>query len=99
MKQPIIANIIVAVLSLTFLGIIGYGQEKPIKKGLKLAFVPKNINNPYNVIETGGSMVACKEMDADGKVVGPSDTSASSQCHQPEHLDQVYAGRTQEARI
>ncbi len=64
---------------LTVLGTVGYGQDKPIKKDLKLAFVPKNINNPYNVIETKGSMDACKEIGAQGKVVGPSDASASSQ--------------------
>ncbi|MBV9275494.1 MAG: rhamnose ABC transporter substrate-binding protein [Verrucomicrobia bacterium] len=54
-------------------------DQKPIKKDLKIAFIPKNINNPYNVIETGGSMAACKEMGIEGKVVGPSDASASSQ--------------------
>jgi rhamnose transport system substrate-binding protein len=54
-------------------------EKKEIKKGLKIAFIPKNINNPYNVIETGGSLAACKEMGIDGKVVGPSDASASSQ--------------------
>jgi rhamnose transport system substrate-binding protein len=54
-------------------------EKKEIKKGLKIAFIPKNINNPYNVIETGGSLAACKEMGIEGKVVGPSDASASSQ--------------------
>ena len=54
-------------------------EKKEIKKGLKIAFIPKNINNPYNVIETGGSLEACKEMGIEGKVVGPSDASASSQ--------------------
>jgi rhamnose transport system substrate-binding protein len=54
-------------------------EKKEIKKGLKIAFIPKNINNPYNVIETGGSLAACKDMGIEGKVVGPSDASASSQ--------------------
>lgn len=54
-------------------------EKKEIKKGLKIAFIPKNINNPYNVIETGGSLAACKELGIEGKVVGPSDASASSQ--------------------
>jgi rhamnose transport system substrate-binding protein len=79
MKQRPIANIATVVFSLAFLTATSYGQDKPIKKDLKLAFVPKNINNPYNVIETGGSMEASKEMGAEGKVVGPSDPSASSQ--------------------
>ena len=79
MKQSTIVHITAVIFSLTLLGAPGYSQDKPIKKDLKLAFVPKNINNPYNVIETGGSMDACKDMGAEGKVVGPSDPSASSQ--------------------
>ncbi len=79
MKQRSIAIATTIVCALILLGSAGYGQDKPIKKDLKLAFVPKNINNPYNVIETGGSIEASKEMGADGKVVGPSDPSASSQ--------------------
>jgi rhamnose transport system substrate-binding protein len=71
--------VIAAVCSLTFLGTVASGQDKPIKKDLKLAFLPKNINNPYNVIETKGSLDACKEIGAQGKVVGPSDAAASSQ--------------------
>ena len=66
-------------LSLTVTATLSHGEEKPIKKGLKLAFLPKNINNPYNVIETKGSLEACKEIGADGKVVGPSEAGASSQ--------------------
>jgi rhamnose transport system substrate-binding protein len=79
MKQSIVTEIAALILSLTVLGTAGYTADQPIKKGLKIAFVPKNINNPYNVIETGGSLAACKEMGVDGKVVGPSDPSASSQ--------------------
>jgi rhamnose transport system substrate-binding protein len=70
----------IAILSsLPFLAANTYAQDKPIKKDLKLAFLPKNINNPYNVIETKGSLDACKEIGAQGKVVGPSDAAASSQ--------------------
>src|ERR1700720_2784195 len=79
MTKTSLITTIAVVCSLTFLGTVGDSQEKPIKKDLKLAFVPKNINNPYNVIETGGSMAACKDMSAEGKVVGPSDPAASSQ--------------------
>jgi rhamnose transport system substrate-binding protein len=70
----------IAILSsLPFLALNAFAQDKPIKKDLKLAFLPKNINNPYNVIETKGSLDACKEIGAQGKVVGPSDAAASSQ--------------------
>lgn len=50
-----------------------------IKKGLKITLLPKNINNPYNVIETKGGLDAAKEIGAVAKVVGPSDAGASSQ--------------------
>ncbi|CAN7669465.1 rhamnose ABC transporter substrate-binding protein [Trinickia sp. LjRoot230] len=50
-----------------------------IKAGLKIAFIPKQINNPYEVIADNGGMDAIKEFKGDGKVVGPSDAGASSQ--------------------
>ncbi len=50
-----------------------------VKEGLKIAFVPKQINNPYEVIADNGGMDAIKEFKGDGKVVGPSDAGASSQ--------------------
>jgi rhamnose transport system substrate-binding protein len=74
-----IATTLVVGLSFAVTTPFSQAQEKPIKKALKLAFVPKNINNPYNVIETRGALDACKELGAEGKVVGPSEASASSQ--------------------
>jgi rhamnose transport system substrate-binding protein len=50
-----------------------------IKDGLKIAFVPKQINNPYEVIADNGGMAAIAEFKGVGKVVGPSDAGASSQ--------------------
>lgn len=50
-----------------------------LKSGLKIAFVPKQINNPYEVIADDGGMAAIKEFGGVGKVVGPSDAGASSQ--------------------
>ncbi|GGP24709.1 rhamnose ABC transporter substrate-binding protein [Silvimonas amylolytica] len=50
-----------------------------IKKDLKIAFLPKQINNPYEVIADNGGLEAIKEMGGVGKVVGPSDAGASSQ--------------------
>ena len=61
------------------MGIAGYAEDKPIKKDLKITGIPKNINNPYMVIQFGGAMEACKEIGAEGKVVGPSETGASAQ--------------------
>ena len=73
------AQTFVAILSLTVSGTVGYGQDKPIEKNLKITCIPKNINNPYMVIQSGGAMDACKELGEDGKVVGPSETGASAQ--------------------
>ncbi|NKJ49015.1 rhamnose ABC transporter substrate-binding protein [Burkholderia sp. SG-MS1] len=64
--------IVAAGVSLT-----AYAAE--IKSGLKIAFVPKQINNPYEVIADDGGMSAIKEFKGEGKVVGPSDAGASSQ--------------------
>src|SRR6516164_8266825 len=74
-----IAQTFVAILSLTVSGTVGYGQDKPIEKNLKITCIPKNINNPYMVIQFGGAIEACKEIGAEGKVVGPSETGASAQ--------------------
>ena len=79
MNPRAFAQTFVAVLSLTGLGTIGYGQDKPIKKDLKITCVPKNINNPYMVTQSNGAMDACKELGEQGKVVGPSETGASAQ--------------------
>jgi rhamnose transport system substrate-binding protein len=58
------------------------GQANPnaaIKKGLKIAFLPKQINNPYFTIADKGGTDAATEFGGTGKEVGPSDASASSQ--------------------
>nr|WP_230944013.1 rhamnose ABC transporter substrate-binding protein [Burkholderia vietnamiensis] len=68
----------VAVCGLLF-GIGGGAGAAGVKDGLKIAFVPKQINNPYEVIADEGGMAAIKEFKGDGKVVGPSDAGASSQ--------------------
>lgn len=76
--RPLIRTLAL-VCSLTLLGTVSYGQEKPIKKDLKITIIPKNINNPYMGIQMGGAMDACKEMGIQGKVEGPSETGASAQ--------------------
>ena len=50
-----------------------------IKKGLKIAFLPKQINNPYFTVADKGGLQAVKQLGGNGKEVGPSDASASSQ--------------------
>ena len=79
MTKNSIMRTIAAVCSVTFLAIVGYAQDKPIKKDLKFTIIPKNINNPYMVIQSGGAMDACKELGIEGKVVGPSEAGASAQ--------------------
>lgn len=49
------------------------------KEGLKFAFLPKQLNNPYTDVEVGGGKVAAEEVKGEYKLVGPNDASASSQ--------------------
>jgi rhamnose transport system substrate-binding protein len=51
----------------------------PIKEGLKVAFLPKEVDNPYEIIMDKGGIEAVAEVKGEGKEVGPSDASASSQ--------------------
>ncbi|MER7370525.1 rhamnose ABC transporter substrate-binding protein [Nonomuraea wenchangensis] len=51
----------------------------PLKQGLKIAFLPKQVNNPYFTIADKGGVDAAGEFGGEGKEVGPSDASASSQ--------------------
>ncbi|GAA4562281.1 rhamnose ABC transporter substrate-binding protein [Planotetraspora kaengkrachanensis] len=51
----------------------------PIKEGLKVAFLPKQINNPYLTILDKAGIDAAAEYKGTAKEVGPSDASASSQ--------------------
>ncbi|WP_407703894.1 rhamnose ABC transporter substrate-binding protein [Streptomyces smaragdinus] len=53
--------------------------DAPLAKGLKLAFLPKQINNPYEKIVDDAGIAAAGEFGADAKEVGPSDAKASSQ--------------------
>jgi len=50
-----------------------------IKQGLKVAFLPKQLNNPYFTVADAGGLAAVKEFGGEGKAVGPSEASASSQ--------------------
>jgi rhamnose transport system substrate-binding protein len=50
-----------------------------LKEGLKIAYLPKQLNNPYSDVETGGGKVAVGELKGEYKLVGPNDASASSQ--------------------
>ncbi|MGC8468888.1 MAG: rhamnose ABC transporter substrate-binding protein, partial [Acetobacteraceae bacterium] len=54
-------------------------EAASFKKGQTIAFLPKQINNPYEVIADNGGLAACKEIGDIGKAVGPSDAGASSQ--------------------
>jgi rhamnose transport system substrate-binding protein len=50
-----------------------------LKEGVKMAFLPKQLNNPYSDIEVSGGQEALKELKGEYKLVGPNDASASSQ--------------------
>src|SRR3954447_1792523 len=49
------------------------------KEGVKMAFLPKQLNNPYSDIEVSGGKEALGELKGTYKLVGPNDASASSQ--------------------
>jgi rhamnose transport system substrate-binding protein len=53
--------------------------DAPMKEGLKITFLPKEIDNPYEVLVDEGGIAAVEELKGEGKEVGPSDASASSQ--------------------
>jgi rhamnose transport system substrate-binding protein len=55
----------------------GGGGE--IKPGLKIAFLPKQVNNPYFTISDKGGIEAVEALGSEAKEVGPSDATASSQ--------------------
>ncbi|MGW4111150.1 rhamnose ABC transporter substrate-binding protein [Actinosynnema sp. NPDC004786] len=51
----------------------------PVEEGLKIAFLPKEVDNPYEIVMDRGGIEAVTEVKGEGKEVGPSDASASSQ--------------------
>ncbi|MCU1686391.1 MAG: rhaS [Amycolatopsis sp.] len=50
-----------------------------IKTGLKIAYLPKQLNNPYSDIEVSGGKKAVDALKGVYKLVGPNEASASSQ--------------------
>jgi rhamnose transport system substrate-binding protein len=55
------------------------GGGGAVKEGLKIAFLPKQINNPYFTISDKGGEEAVAALKGEFKRVGPSDATASSQ--------------------
>jgi rhamnose transport system substrate-binding protein len=55
------------------------GGGAAIKEGLKIAFLPKQVNNPYFTVSDNGGKKAVEELKGDFKRVGPSEATASSQ--------------------
>jgi rhamnose transport system substrate-binding protein len=53
--------------------------QAALKQGLSIAFLPKQVNNPYFTVSDNGGKSAVQEIKGDYKEVGPSDASASSQ--------------------
>jgi rhamnose transport system substrate-binding protein len=53
--------------------------DAPIKEGLNIAFLPKQVNNPYFTVSDNGGKAAVEEVKGKYKEVGPSEASASSQ--------------------
>ena len=53
--------------------------DAEIPQGLKIAFLPKQLNNPYTDIEVAGGKEGVDELGGEYTLVGPNDASASSQ--------------------
>ncbi|MGO1056897.1 rhamnose ABC transporter substrate-binding protein [Crossiella sp. CA198] len=53
--------------------------QAPLRTGLKITYLPKQVNNPYFTVVRGGAENAGKELQAEVKTTGPSDASAASQ--------------------
>ncbi|MFC4640347.1 rhamnose ABC transporter substrate-binding protein [Deinococcus hohokamensis] len=69
-------NVLLAALTLT----LGAALAQPaLQKGITIAFLPKQVNNPYFTTAWKGGQAAIKEFAGVGKQVGPSDAGASSQ--------------------
>ena len=60
-------------------GAASANPQAQLKEGLKIAYLPKQLNNPYSDVETSGGEAAVKELKGEYKKVGPNDASASSQ--------------------
>ncbi|GAA1773721.1 MULTISPECIES: rhamnose ABC transporter substrate-binding protein [Streptomonospora] len=50
-----------------------------IPEGLKISFLPKQLNNPYFTVADSGGKEAVEELGGEFKEVGPSEANASSQ--------------------
>ena len=50
-----------------------------IRAGLKVAYLPKQINNPYSALVGAGVIEAMRELEGAGKMVGPDSAQALSQ--------------------
>ncbi|MET9632773.1 substrate-binding domain-containing protein, partial [Lentzea sp. NPDC006480] len=53
--------------------------DAPLKEGLKITFLPKQVNNPYFTVAQKGAEQAGTAIKAEVKPTGPSDAAASSQ--------------------
>jgi rhamnose transport system substrate-binding protein len=53
--------------------------DAEIPEGLAIAFLPKQLNNPYFSVADGGGEKAVEELKGEYSEVGPSEASASSQ--------------------
>lgn len=54
-------------------------SDGEVPEGLALAYLPKQVNNPYFTTAAGGAQEAADELGAELEETGPSEASASSQ--------------------
>ena len=78
------------------LGMTSVKAASSLRTGLKVTFLPKQINNPYNTIVSSGVLEAMTELSDSGKTVSPENTQALAQ--EP-FLNQLVADRPHAAII
>jgi rhamnose transport system substrate-binding protein len=60
-------------------GDAGANPNAPIKQGLKMVSIPKQLGNPYEEFEHSGVVEAAKELGGSDRIQGSTDAGASSQ--------------------
>lgn len=53
--------------------------DAPLKTGLNIVSMPKQLGNPYEEVEHGGVQEAVEELEGEHRIEGPTDAGASSQ--------------------
>jgi len=81
MQKKFIKGVValLAVVALAANSVPAQAAVKPIKPGLKIAIMPKAINNGYFTAWNKGAQIACKQIKAKCDYVGPTEATGPAQ--------------------